>query len=71
MHRFPIISYISIVDYFLAFKYPGRLFQDLSCKDFYTLILKKPKLLKEICSSWKYGTSAQKEEPTTSTSDGN
>jgi hypothetical protein len=46
-------------------------FQDLSCNDFYTLIEKKPKLLKEIRSSRKYGTSAQKEEPTTSTSDGN
>jgi hypothetical protein len=46
-------------------------FQDLSCNDVYTLILKKPKLLQEIHSSWKYGTSAQKEEPTTSTSDGN
>jgi hypothetical protein len=46
-------------------------FQDLSCNDFYTLILEKPKLLQEICLSRKYGTSAQKEEPTTSTSDGN
>jgi hypothetical protein len=42
-------------------------FQDLSCSDFYTLILKKPKLLQEIRSSWKYGTSAHKEEPTAST----
>jgi hypothetical protein len=46
-------------------------FQDLSCNDFYTLTLKKPKLLQEIHSSQKYRTSAQKEEPTTSTSDGN
>jgi hypothetical protein len=46
-------------------------FQDLSCNDFCTLILKKPKLLQEICSSRKYRTSAQKEEPTTPTSDGN
>jgi hypothetical protein len=46
-------------------------FQDLSCNDFYTLILKKPKLLQEIRSSRKYGTSAQKEEPSASTSDGN
>jgi hypothetical protein len=46
-------------------------FQDLSRNDFYTLILKKPKLLQEIRSSQKYGTSAQREEPTTSTSDGN
>jgi hypothetical protein len=46
-------------------------FQDLSCNDFHTLILKKPKLLQEIRLSRKYGTSAQKEEPTTSTSDGN
>jgi hypothetical protein len=46
-------------------------FQDLSYNDLYTLILKKPKLLQEIRSSRKYGTSAQKEEPTTSTSDGN
>jgi hypothetical protein len=46
-------------------------FQDLSCNDFYNLILKKPKLLPEILSSRKYGTSAEKEEPTTSTSDGN
>jgi hypothetical protein len=46
-------------------------FQDLSCNDFEILILKKPKLLQEIRSSRKYGTSAQKEEPTTSTSDGN
>jgi hypothetical protein len=46
-------------------------FQDLSCNDFYTLILKKPKLLQEIRLSRKYGTSAQKEEPTTSTSDEN
>jgi hypothetical protein len=45
-------------------------FQDLSCKDCYTLILKKPKLLQEIRSSRKYGTSAQQEELTTSTSDG-
>jgi hypothetical protein len=46
-------------------------FQDLSCNDFYTLIKNKPKLLQEIRSSRKYGTSAQKEEPATSTSDGN
>jgi hypothetical protein len=46
-------------------------FQDLSCNDFYTLILNKPKLLQEICLSCKYGTSAQKEEPATSTSDRN
>jgi hypothetical protein len=46
-------------------------FPNLSSNDFYTLILKKPKLLKEIRSSQKYGTSTQKEEPTTSTSDGN
>jgi hypothetical protein len=46
-------------------------FQDLSCDDFKTLILKKPKLLQEICSSRKYGTSVQKEEPYASTSDGN
>jgi hypothetical protein len=46
-------------------------FQDLSCNDFYTLILKKPKSLQEIRSSRKYRTSAQKEEPTTSTSDEN
>jgi hypothetical protein len=26
MHRFPIIRYISIVDYFLAFKYRGQVF---------------------------------------------
>jgi hypothetical protein len=45
-------------------------FQDLSCNDFYTLILKKPKLLQENRSSRKYGTSAQKEEPSTSTPDG-
>jgi hypothetical protein len=45
-------------------------FRDLS-HDFYTLILNKPKLLREIRSSRKYGTSALKEEPTTSTSDGN
>jgi hypothetical protein len=35
-------------------------FQDLSCNDFNTLISKKPKLLQEIRSSRKYGTSAQK-----------
>jgi hypothetical protein len=70
MHKFPIIHYISIVDYFLVFKYPGEVFQNLSRNDFYTLILKKLKLLKEIRSSLKYGTSAQKETPTTS-SDGN
>jgi hypothetical protein len=46
-------------------------FHDLSCSYFCTLILKKLKLLQEIRSSQKYGTSAQKEEPTTSTSDGN
>jgi hypothetical protein len=45
--------------------------QDLSCNYFYTLILKKTKELQEIRSSRKNGTSAQKEEPTTSTSDGN
>jgi hypothetical protein len=37
-----------------------KFFQDFSCNIFYTLILKKPKLLKEICSSQKYGKSAQK-----------
>jgi hypothetical protein len=31
-------------------------FHDLSCNDFYTLILKKPKLLQEIRSSRKCGT---------------
>jgi hypothetical protein len=46
-------------------------FQDLSRNDFYTLILKKPKLLQEICLSQKYETSAQQEEPTTSISDRN
>jgi hypothetical protein len=46
-------------------------FQNLSCNDFFLFILNKPKLLQEIRSSRKYGTSAQKEEPTTSTSDGN
>jgi hypothetical protein len=46
-------------------------FQDLSCNNFCTLILKNPKLLQEIHSFWKYGTSAQKEEPAASTSDGN
>jgi hypothetical protein len=46
-------------------------FQDLSCNDFYTLILKKPKLLQEVRSSRKYVTSAQKEEPTVSTSEEN
>jgi hypothetical protein len=35
------------------------------------LILKKPKLLQEIRSFRKYGTSAQQEKPTSSTSDGN
>jgi hypothetical protein len=42
--------------------------QGLSCNDFYN---KTPKLLQQIRSSRKYETSAQKEEPTTSTSDGN
>jgi hypothetical protein len=46
-------------------------FQDISCNDFCTLILNKPKLLQEIRSSRKYGISTQKEKPTTSTSDGN
>jgi hypothetical protein len=46
-------------------------FQDLSWNDFYPPILKTPKLLQEIRSSQTYGTSAQKEEPDTSTSDGN
>jgi hypothetical protein len=46
-------------------------FQDLSCNNFFSLILKKPKLLKAIRLSWKYRTSAQKEEPTTSTLDVN
>jgi hypothetical protein len=32
---------------------------------------KETEILKEIRSSRKYGASAQKEEPTTSTSDGN
>jgi hypothetical protein len=30
MHRFPIIRYISIVDYFFAFKYQGRVFSAVS-----------------------------------------
>jgi hypothetical protein len=46
-------------------------FQNLSCNDFYTLILNKPKLLQEIRLSQKYGISAEKEELATSTSDGN
>jgi hypothetical protein len=46
-------------------------FQDLSCNDFYTLILKKPKLLQQIHSFRKCRTSAQKEEPVTSASNGN
>jgi hypothetical protein len=46
-------------------------FHDLPCKGFYTLISKKPKLLQEIRSSRKYGTSAQKKVPTISTSNGN
>jgi hypothetical protein len=56
---------------FLSLNIEVEFFQNLSCNDFHTFILKKPKLLKEIRSSRKYGTSAQKEEPTTSTSDGN
>jgi hypothetical protein len=48
-----------------------QFFQNLSCNDFYTLILKKPKLVKEIRSSRKYGITYQKEEPTTSTADVN
>jgi hypothetical protein len=46
-------------------------FEELLCKDFYTLVSNNPKLLQEIHSSMKYKTSAQEERTTPSTSTGN
>jgi hypothetical protein len=46
-------------------------FEELSCKDFYTLISNNPKLLQEIRSSTKYKTSAQEGRIAPSTSTGN
>jgi hypothetical protein len=46
-------------------------FEELSCNNFYALISNNPKLLKEICSSMKYKTSAQEEKTTPSTPTGN
>jgi hypothetical protein len=66
-----IVSSLNLVETIKAVIMIKTNFQDLSCNDFYKFILKKPKLLKEIHSSWKYRTTTQKEEPTTSTSDGN
>jgi hypothetical protein len=43
-------------------------FEELSCKDFHTLISNNPKLLQEIRLSTKYKTSAQDERTIPSTS---
>jgi hypothetical protein len=46
-------------------------FQELPCNDFYDLISNNPKLFQEIPSSTNYKTSAQEEQTTPSTLNGN